>query len=106
MAEASPLQVIESDESTPWGSVIEIERRRRIFLSLWAYAYEYMNSPIVDDATFDLECYLVDPTQETEHPALDKFFREEFHPDTGMWIRSHPELDRVHNLGRRLGYWE
>ena len=26
---------------------------------------------------------------------MDKFFRTQFQPDTGMWIRTHPEIKNL-----------
>jgi hypothetical protein len=31
----------------------------------------------------------------TGNKALDRFFKREFEPDTGMWIRKHPELNKL-----------
>lgn len=75
-----------------WGSEVEIERRARIKLSLYAYAYEYENDSLVDDATFDELSRKINVDIATGHDTLDKFFKEEFQPDTGMWIRKHPDL--------------
>jgi len=36
-----------------WGSEIEIERHKRIKLSVAAYAYEVHNNSIMSDADFD-----------------------------------------------------
>lgn len=81
-------------------SQIEIERRKRIMLSIWAYAYEFENKSLVSDAVFDSEARLVDTSIKTGR--LDDFFAKEFHPDTGMWIHKHPELDKLINLYGRL----
>lgn len=78
-----------------WGSPVERERKRRINLALWAYAYEFQNDSLVDDATFDAESLKVDLTIDTGNAKLDAFFKEHFKPDTGMWITKHPELDRI-----------
>jgi hypothetical protein len=79
----------------PWGSVVELERKRRINLAFWAFAYEIMGKSLVDDATFDRECQLVDLTVDTGRPDLDAWFRKEFNPSTGLWIHDHPELKKV-----------
>ena len=79
----------------PWGSPIEIERRRRILLSIWAYAYEFENDSLVSDVRFDKEARLVDVSVSTGNPKLDAFFREHFQPDTGMWVQNHPELNKL-----------
>lgn len=76
----------------------EIETHRRIVVAVWAYAYEVMDEPVVSDATYDETAKLVDLSIDTDRPDLDKWFRENFHPDTGMWIRSHPELAGIERL--------
>ena len=85
---------------TSWGSPVELERKRRINLAIWAYAYEVLHTSIVDDATFDEECLKVDLSVSTGNKKLDNWFRENFTPDTGMWIYSHPELAKVVALTR------
>jgi hypothetical protein len=86
-----------------WGTPIEIERRRRIRVALWAYAYEILDDPFVPDARFDEECLLVQPDMDTGHTVLDRFFRTHFKPYTGQWVRRHPELKKLDRLaGRRL----
>lgn len=81
-------------------TTIEIERRRRIKVSLWAYAYEIENHSIVDDMRFDLECYQLNLSLDTGNPQLDFWFRANFEPCTGMWIHKHPKLDGIKNI-----YW-
>jgi len=78
-----------------WGSEVEVERRNRIRLTLAAYAYEYESNPIMSDAEFDELSKAIRPEIATGHKQHDKFFREKFEPDTGMWIRQHPFLRRV-----------
>ena len=85
-----------------WGTPEELERRRRIRLALWAYAYEYESDSLVTDAVFDEEAKLVDVNIPTGHKKLDRWFKKHFMPDTGMWIRKHPELQKVRNLYYRL----
>ena len=72
-----------------------METRRRIRLSLWAYAYEFENASIVDDATFDAECRLVNLDASTARQDMDDWWRKNFDPSSGMWIRSHPELGKL-----------
>lgn len=84
--------------STNWGSEVERERRSRIRLSLWAYAYEFEADSLVPDAHFDGEAALIDPQLPTGNEKLDKFFREEFDHNTGVWVRRHPELAKVKSL--------
>jgi NAD-dependent DNA ligase len=64
-------------------------------MAVAAYAYEFMDSPIISDAEFDQESLKINPQIDTGRPELDHFFRTEFHPDTGGWIHRHPELEKV-----------
>ena len=80
----------------------EIETRRRVKLTLWAYSYEFMNHSMVDDHKFDEECRKVDLTISTRRPDLDGWWREKFDPSTGMWIHNHPELDILKTQHRRI----
>ena len=32
---------------------------------------------------------------------MDKFFRTQFQPDTGMWIRTHPEIKKLEYLYKK-----
>lgn len=92
---------MESAETT-WGSPVEIERRRRILLSVWAYAYEMMDVSLVDDHTFDAECLKVNLLIATGNKKLDKWWRSNFDPSTGMWVRNHPEQGRLRQIAERI----
>lgn len=85
-----------------WGSEEEIERRRRILVAAWAYAYEVESSPLVSDEIYDREALLIRPALSTGHATLDHFFREEFNPYTGMWIHRHPEKHKLAHFCKRL----
>lgn len=85
-----------------WGSPVEVETKRRIFLTMCAYAYEFLNESLTDDANFDEECRLVDLAIDTSRPDLDAWWRANFDPSTGMWIRNHPELDKCGALVKRV----
>lgn len=87
---------------TAWGTPEEVERRRRIRVSAWAYAYEVLDTELVPDPVFDREAYLIDPSISTGHKVLDRFFREEFAAFTGQWVRLHPEQRKLAALTRRL----
>jgi len=76
----------------------EIETRRRILLTLWAYAYEFENNSIVPDSIFDAECLKVDLSIATNRPDLDEWWRKNFDSFTGCWIHDHPELEKVKRL--------
>lgn len=84
----------------------EIERRNRIRLSIAAFAYEFEDDPIMSDGDFDKLSFEIRPKlatiefyhseqQRARYEILDEFFRTTFQPHTGMWIRKHPELDRL-----------
>lgn len=90
---------------TAWGTPKEIETRRRIMVSVWAYAYEIANPPrsLVPDHVFDAECYMLAANIriDTDRLDLDYWFRGAFDPSTGMWIHKHPELDKIRQLYER-----
>jgi hypothetical protein len=75
-----------------WGSEVERERKKRIMISLYAYAYEIENDSLIDDGTYDKLSREINPSIKTGH-KLDRFFEETFEPDTGMWIRYHPDIE-------------
>lgn len=82
----------------------EIERRRRIIVSVWAYAYEFRNDSMVEDHVFDSQSYMLAANLriDTDRLDLDYWFRGAFDPSTGMWIHKHPELDKIAKLYERL----
>ena len=82
---------------------IEIERRNRIRLSVAAYAYEYKHVSIMSDAEFDALSLKIDPSVSTGNRKLDAFFKTTFTPDSGMWIRKHPDKRGLANIYHR--YW-
>lgn len=87
----------------PWGTPIELEVRRRIQISVAAYAYEFNSDPIMCDALFDFFAGRICKRMGTCHPLLDEFFLVHFSPMTGMWIHHHPELDRIKHLYTMFG---
>ncbi len=74
---------------------INQEIRNRIILSVAAYAYEYMDDPIMSDTDFDKLALKINPNEKTGNNELDNFFKEHFMPDTGMWIHKHPEKEKL-----------
>lgn len=84
-----------------WGSEIEVERRNRIMVSLWAYAYEVMNESLVSDGKYDSTCRAINPRLRTGNEVMDRFFRDEFDPSTGVWIYKHPQIEVIYNA-----YWK
>ena len=79
-------------------SPIEIEVKNRIDLSAAAYAYEYMNISIMTDAEFDVLSLKIDPQLSTGNKKMDKFFKKQFDPSTGMWIHKHPEKNKLRRI--------
>lgn len=86
---------------TAWGSPIELERKRRIQVALWAWAYEEHDTSLVSDALFDETCYAIDPKVSTKNRKLDNFFKKHFEPHTGQWVHLHPEKHKLDCLVRR-----
>ena len=83
-----------------WGSVIEVERRRRIVLSLAAAAYEFDGRSLMSDADFDALAAQSDKMILTGR--FDDFWQREFDPSTGQWIHDHPDLAGVRKLASHL----
>ncbi len=84
-----------------WGSRVERERRNRIRLAVYAYAYELRDESLVTDHEFDQLARIIDPTVTTGNAALDHFFATRFTPDSGMWIHQHPALDGIATIYHR-----
>ena len=74
------------------------ETRNRILVSVAAYAYEYLDKPIMSDSEFDTLCKRIDTTVDTGNAKMDIFFRNCFSADTGLWIHSHPEKVKLKYL--------
>lgn len=75
--------------------MINQEIRNRIILAVAAYAYEYMDDPIMSDTEFDQLALKINPNEKTGNRKLDNFFKKHFMPDTGMWIHKHPEKEKL-----------
>ena len=82
--------------------MINQEIRNRIKLSVAAYAYEFLNDSIMSDHDFDQLSLQINPQQETGNKKMDDFFKKHFKPDTGMWIRAHPEIDKLNYLYKKF----
>jgi len=83
-----------------WGAWDEIERRIRIRLSVWAYAYEIAGTALVDDATYDALAYKSRPHIITGR--FDDWWRTFYTPYSGAWIYTHPDLNGIAKLYSRL----
>tara|TARA_E500000331_G_C16740189_1_gene490586 strand:+ start:96 stop:371 length:276 start_codon:yes stop_codon:yes gene_type:complete len=77
---------------------INPEIRNRIRLSVAAYAYEYRDDAIMSDAEFDELALKIKPEEKTGNRKMDNFFKKQFQPDTGMWIHTHPEIEKLRNI--------
>lgn len=78
------------------------EKRRRICVSVWAWAYEKHSDSIVSDAKFDEVCKQIDVSVSTGNDIMDIFFKNEFSSHTGQWVHKHPEKDKLEALYQRL----
>jgi hypothetical protein len=85
-----------------WGTPQEVERRRRILIAVWAYAYEMMNDQLVGDDIWERECLAINLDQETGDDSLDFWFSENFDPSTGQWVHDHPNKDGLHKWYLRM----
>lgn len=78
------------------------ETRKRVRLTVAAWAYEKHNDPIMSDAEYDQLALSIDLRKTTSRPDLDDWWRENFNPSTGMWVFRHPEVDIVEKAYRLL----
>ena len=81
--------------------MINQEIRNRIKLSVAAYAYEFKGDSIMSDHEYDELSLKINPNEKTGNDVMDKFFKTQFQPDTGMWIRSHPEIKKLEYLYKK-----
>ena len=81
--------------------MINQETRNRIKLSIAAYAYEFLGESIMTDHEYDELSLKINPNEKTGNDMMDEFFKTQFQPDTGMWIRSHPEINKLEYLYKK-----
>ena len=81
--------------------MINQEIRNRIKLSIAAYAYEFLGESIMTDHEYDELSLKINPNEKTGNDMMDEFFKTQFQPDTGMWIRSHPEIKKLDYLYKK-----
>jgi hypothetical protein len=74
------------------------QKKLRIRLAVFAWAYENYNKSFIDDHTYDSLSRKVDLSIPTDRKNLDKWFASNFNPDTGMWIHNHPELGGIDQI--------
>ena len=85
----------------PWGLPIEQERRNRIRVAIYAYAYELRDESLISDQEYDTLARSIQPNMRTGNDAIDKFFSQHYSADTGLWIHQHPQLERIAELYAR-----
>jgi hypothetical protein len=85
-----------------WGSPVEVERHRRIKLSVAAYAYEFYSDSIMSDGDYDKLALQIDKSVSTDNEIMDAFFKKEFEPDTGQWIHKHPDLVNLERIYKKV----
>jgi len=78
------------------------EVRTRIRVAVAAYAYEIENDPLMSDEEFDALAMRVNPMSTTGNAELDMFFMTQFNAATGMWVRNHPEPEKLKRIYREL----
>lgn len=92
-----------------WGTPTERERRRRIFLSVWAYADQFMNTKIVGEQEYDHESRMINLTIATGDNKWDAWWKENFKVGRTDWVRNHPHKRELHILAIQLvqnrGIW-
>ena len=89
-------------------SDIQRIKQQRIKLTVTCFAYECCNDSLVSDFYWDELAQKVEATKHvaTGDERYDKFFREHFDPNTGMWIRKHPDLlNNSDKLDKLYGYY-
>ena len=77
------------------------EIKNRIKLSVAAYAYEFLGDSIMTDHQYDELSLKINPNEKTGNEKMDNFFKTQFEPCTGMWIRKHPEIKRLDYLYKK-----
>jgi hypothetical protein len=92
--------LVDEVDNGPYSERVCTETRRRIRLAVAAYTYEIMQCPVMSDSEFDELAKSIDLTVDTRRPDLDKWFRKNFDPFTGMWIHGHPERRRIEQLAK------
>ena len=82
--------------------MINQEIRNRIKISIAAYAYEYLDVPIMCDSDFDALSQQINTKKKTGNKTLDNFFEKHFVADSGMWIHKHPEKEKLKYIYERF----
>ena len=78
------------------------ETRRRIRVAVAAWAYEVHADPLMSDAEFDALAREIDVDRSTANSEMDRWFLENFNPDTGIWVNQHAGKDGLERVYRLL----
>ena len=110
--------LVDEVDNSPYSDRVCLETRKRIRVSVAAWAYEVLNSSIMTDAEFDALAESVDLSIDTRRPDLDKWFRKNFKSYTGSWVHGHPDRERLNLIaemiiskagrvdsGKRIEHW-
>ena len=94
------------DAASTSPSSVSLEIRRRIALSVAAYAYEFSDNPIISDDEYDELSKLINPNMitcygERDNSVIDAYFSSHFTEYSGQWIRRHPDLDGIKHIYER-----
>ena len=71
------------------------EIRNRILISVYAYAYEFLDESLIDDYEYDKLAQEIDVNISTNNMMLDKFFNDCYVSYSGSWILKHPEIEKI-----------
>tara|TARA_Y100000004_G_C8755801_1_gene344378 strand:+ start:340 stop:603 length:264 start_codon:yes stop_codon:yes gene_type:complete len=74
------------------------EIRNRILISVYAYAYEFLNESLIDDYEYDKLAQEIDVNVSTNNMMLDKFFKDCYVSYSGSWILNHPEIEKIREI--------
>ena len=78
------------------------QKKLRMLLSVWAFAYEIYDHSFVTDSEYDKQALLVDLSIATDREDLDSWFKDNYSPYTGQWVLGHPERERLNDIVKRL----
>ncbi len=93
---------LDEPEHDPYSERVCLETRRRIRVSIAAYAYEVMSESIMPDHEYDDLAKSIDLSIDTRRPDLDRWFRANYKDYTGSWIHGHPDWTKLNTITRRV----
>lgn len=78
------------------------QKKLRIRVAIFAYAYEVLMESLIDDITYDDLAARIDTSIGTDRPDLDQWFKENYSEYTGSWVHKHPELSRIKEIAEGM----